>query len=80
MIMAYVNVVLKIPSNSPLTILDKLLMVMGEVEIGPIPATLSPITQVTMVDCYIYVVIISMWMILFMKIKAVIVGVMVKDV
>ena len=52
---------------------------MGEMDIGPIPATFRPITQGTMVDCYIYLVIISIWMILFMKIKAVIVGVMVQD-
>ena len=53
---------------------------MEEVDIGPIPATIPSITQVTSVYCYVYLVIISMWMIVLIKMKEVIVGVMVKDV
>ena len=49
---ADVYIGLKKPATFPLTIWKKLLVVMGEVNIGPRPATLYPITQVTMVDYF----------------------------
>ena len=55
-------------------------MVIGDVDIGTIPDTLPPITQVSILDCCVYLVLISIFMIVFMKIKEVIVGVMVQDV
>ena len=48
--------------------------------IVPIPATIPPIIQVTMIYWYVHLVLLVMLMIVFMKIKEVIVGVMVQDV
>ena len=48
--MADVDIVLKIPYNFTLAIQEKLLVVMGDVGIGPRPSTLTTITHVTMVD------------------------------
>ena len=56
------------PATFHLSIWNKLLMAIVEVDIGPRPATLPPITQVTMVDCFIYLLILIMSMILFMTI------------
>ena len=78
--MADMDLGLKRPSNFPIATLDKLLVVIGEVDIGPRPATIPPITQVTIVDCWIYLLLIVMLIILFMKMKEIIVDVMVKDV
>ena len=55
-------------------------MVMVDIDIGPIPATLPPITQFTMVYCCVHLVLLAMWMIVFVKVKVVIVGVMLQDV
>ena len=52
----------------------------GEVDIGTIPSTLPTITQLNMLYCFIYLVLLVMLMIFFMKIKEVIVGVMVQGV
>ena len=41
---------LKIPDTIHISIEEKLLVVIVELDIGPIPATLITITQVTMVD------------------------------
>ena len=71
---------LKITATFPLVIWDRLLVVMVDVDIGPRPATLPPITQVTMAYCCVYLVLLAMWMILFIKMKVVIVVVMVQDV
>ena len=78
--MVDVDIGLKMPSIFPLTVWDKLLVVIGEMDIGPTPPTLPPITQVIIVDCYIYLVLIAMMMILLVKMKEVIVGVVVQDV
>ena len=69
-----------IVATFPLSIWDKLLLVMGEVDIGPRPDTVHPITHVTMVDCCVYLVLLAMWMIIFMKTRKVLVGVTVQDV
>ena len=60
---------IKIHANFPPEIQEKLLVVMVEADIGPRTATISPITQVTMVDCCVY-----------LRIKEEIIGVMVQDV
>ena len=44
---------LKTPATLPLAIVDKVLMVIGEVDICTIPDTLYPIHQATMVDCLV---------------------------
>ena len=55
-------------------------MVIGEVYIGSIPDTITTITQFTMVYCCVYLVLLAMYMIVFVKVKVVIVGVMLQDV
>ena len=42
---------IKIPATFPLTIHDKMLVVMGDTDIGPRLDTLTPITHMTMVYC-----------------------------
>ena len=49
--MVDVYIGLKIPATFHLAIQEKLLMVMGELDIGPRPFTFTPITQLTMVYC-----------------------------
>ena len=66
--MVYVDLDLKRPANFLITIQDKLLLVMGELDIGPRPSTIHPITHVTMTDCLLY-----------MNFKEEIVRVMVQD-
>ena len=71
---------LKKPATFTLAKLEKMLVVIGEVDIGPIPSTITPITQVAMVYFCVYLVLLVMLMIVFTKIKDVIVGVMVQYV
>ena len=70
---------IKRTATLPLAIMDKLLVVFGEDDTVPIPANLTPITQVNMVDCFLYLVLLAIWMILFMKMKQLVVGVMVEN-
>ena len=67
LIMTDVDLGLNTPVTLPLEILKKVLMAIGEVGIGPRPATIPHITQVTMVDCCVYLLILVVLMILFMK-------------
>ena len=53
-------------------------MVIEEVYTGPRIAIIPPITQVTMVDCCVYLALLVMLMIVFIKIKECIVEVMVQ--
>ena len=69
---------LNIPGTFLLVILEKLLVVIGEVDIYPRPATIPPVTHVTMLDCFVYLVLLFMLMILFLETNEVIVGVMVQ--
>ena len=78
--MADVYLVLNIPAIFTLAVLDKLLVITGDVDIVSSPATITPITQVTMVYCCLYLFLLAILMIVFMKIKKVIVGVTMKDV
>ena len=74
-----VDLGLKIRATFSLAQLEKLLVVVVEVYICPRPSTFPPITQVFMVYVGVYLVLLVMLMILFMKKKEVIVGVMVQD-
>ena len=60
---------LKIPDTLPFAIVDKVLIVIGELDIGLRPATLPPITQVTMVDCCDYLLILILFMKVFITMK-----------
>ena len=80
MMLSDVDIGLNIPATFTIEKLDKLLMEIGDVDIGPIPANLPPITQVTMLDCCIYMMSIVILMIVIMKMKELILGVMVQDV
>ena len=51
-------------------------MGIGKLDIGPRLTTLNPTTQVTMVDCCVYILFLVVFMIFFMKMKEVIVSVM----
>ena len=53
---------------------------MVEMYEGPRPAIISPITQVNILDCFVYLVLFVMWMIVFIKMKEVTVWAMVQDV
>ena len=55
------------------------MIVIREVYIGSRPDTITPITQVTMVDCCVYLLIIVVFMKLFTTTKYVISGVMTED-
>ena len=80
LMMADVDIYIKRPSTLPLTIMDKMLMVIGELDIGPRPDTLSTITQVTMVYCCVYLLLLMVFMDVLIKMKKVIVVVMMEDV
>ena len=71
---------LKIPANIPLSIVDKLLTVYVEVDLGSIPATLPPVTKFAVVYCCIYLLLIFMFIKLFVSMKEVIVRVIMEDV
>ena len=51
LLMEDMDLVLKRSETLPLAIWEKLLTVIGEVGIGPRPATLPPITQMIILDC-----------------------------
>ena len=55
-------------------------MVVGEVDIGPRPDTLPPITQATMVYFFVHLLLLVVFMKVFMKIKEVIAVMMMEDV
>ena len=59
MMIADVDICLNRPSILPLSIRKKLLMVIVEVDIGPITDDLPTITHVTMVYCCVYLLIIA---------------------
>ena len=67
-LMAEAELGLNRPSTITSEIWKNLCMVIGEVDIGPIPSTITQIIQVTMVDCCVYMLIIVVLMILFTKI------------
>ena len=76
--MADVYLGLKRPDTLPPVICKKLLVVIIEVDIGPITVTLLPITQVSVVDFCIHLSIIVVLMIVFMKMQEMVVGVMIE--
>ena len=78
--MREVDLGLKIPAYLPLSIAEKLLTVIVEVDLGIILDTLPPITQATMVDCCVYLLLLVLFMGVFMTVKEVTVVVMMEDV
>ena len=65
---------LKIPSTLTLSIVEQVLMVMGEVDICRIQVTLSPIIQVGMVDFWVALFIIVLFTKVFMVTREVDIG------
>ena len=55
-------------------------MGIGKLDIGPRLTTLNPTTQVTMVDCCVYMLLLFVFIEIFMTMKEVIVLVMMEDV
>ena len=80
MTMEDVGIGLNRPTTFPLETLEKMLVGIGDVDIGTRPATLTTITQVTMLYCCVYLVLLVMLMILLMKMKELIVVLMSQDV
>ena len=58
---------LKIPFNFPIAIWYELLVVIRDMDIGPISSPLHLITQVTIIYCCVHLVLLGTWMILFIK-------------
>ena len=52
--MEYMDLFLKKLATISFKIAENVLVVIGEVDIGPIPATLNPVKQVNMVDFCLY--------------------------
>ena len=67
-----VDLGLKIPLTPTLVILDQVLMVMGEMDIGLRTATLSTINQVVMVDYWVSLLILVLFKKAFMVMREVI--------
>ena len=65
--MADMDIVINRPANFSLETLEKMLAEIEEVHIVPIPATINPMTQVKMVDCCLYLVLLVMLMVVFTK-------------
>ena len=68
---------IKRTATLPLAIMDKLLVVFGEDDTVPIPANLTPITQVNMVDYFTYLFLLVVFMKFFKTKKQLILGVFV---
>ena len=74
--MEYVDLVLKRPASIPFKILEKVLVVMVEVDISIIPDNLPPITQVGVVYWWVYPLLLFLFTTFLMVIKDVIIVVM----
>ena len=72
---SYVDIGIKRPDTLTIAIVEKTMMVIGEVYIVPRPDTFTPITQVNMVDCCIYLLLLVMFMKGFITKKDMILGV-----
>ena len=75
-----VDLDLKRPSTIYFTIMDKVLLVIVEVIIGLRPTTLTTITQVSMGDFCVYLLLIGVFVKVFVAMKEVIVVVMMEYV
>ena len=71
---------LNIPATLIFTIVEKLLTVMVWVDIGIRPATLSPITHVTLVNFWFHLLLLALFIKVSMMMKAVIVMLMMEEV
>ena len=78
--MEAVDVGLKIPCTITFKIREKFLMVMVELDIGLRPATIPPINQVGVVDCWVYIFLLGRFKKLIMVMKEVIIVVMTEEV
>ena len=74
-----VDLGLKITSTLLIKIAGKVFMVMGEVDIGIRPATLSSITQVTMIDLWVYLLLLFLFTNFFMVTNKVIIVAMMEE-
>ena len=74
-----VDLGLKIPDTHNFTVMEKVLMVIGEVDIGLRKSTITHINQESMVDCCVYLLLLFLFVNLFMEIKEVIVVVITED-
>ena len=73
------DLVLKRLATITISIVEKLLMLTGEVGIGTRTATITPTTQLTMVDCCIYLLLIVALTKLFTTMKEVILRIIMED-
>ena len=80
LMMKYVDFGLKRPANIHLAIMEKLLMVIGDADIGTRTATIPPITHVPTVNCCVYLLLLIAIMKVVMTMKHVIVEVTMEDV
>ena len=74
--MEYVDLVLKRPASIPFKIVEKVLVVMVEVDISIIPDNLPPITQVGVVYWWVYPLLLFLFTTFLMVITDVIIVVM----
>ena len=65
LMVADVYIGLMVPPTLPLVIQKILLMVIGEVDTGTRPVTIPPVTQVNIVDCCLYLLVLIVLMIVF---------------
>ena len=78
--MEYLDLAIKRPATLLFSIMEKMFVVMGEVNVGPRPANISPIAQVILVDVCVYLLLLFVFTKLFMSTKYVMVVVTTKDV
>ena len=69
LMMEDVDLGLNITATLNFTIVEKVLMVIVEVDIGILPATLPPITHMTMFNCCVYLMLLVVFSNLLMSMK-----------
>ena len=67
--MVEVDIGIKRTATLTFEIVEKYLMLMGEEDMGLIPATIPPTYQVAMLDCWVYQFLIVLLTIIFMDIR-----------
>ena len=80
MVMEYVGLGVKIIANIIFTNMERVLMLMKEVEIDIRPDTVPPIIQVVMVDCWVYLLLLFLFTDVFVVMKEMIVVVIMEEV
>ena len=79
LMMEYLDLAIKRPATLLFSIMEKMFVVMGEVNVGPRPANISPIIQMTIIYCWIYLLLLVLFMNFFMVTKEVIILVIMED-